>query len=189
MRKKLKRYNLANHCHELTCSCFQRRPFLSKELPCQLFAQTLQEALQLHRVVLLAYVLMPEHFHLLVYPTQEKYKMEKFLATAKQRCSRRALAHIRMHQPEKLPWFETGQQSPRYRFWLPGGGYDRNMVEPKTIRKSIDYIHGNPVRRGLVKEPWEWKWSSARDWLLGEPGPIALSLSDLGPILNPVVMV
>jgi putative transposase len=49
-----------------------------------------------------------------------------------------------------------------YRFWQRGGGYDRNVHEPKTLRKMIEYIHDNPVRRGLVKEAVDWPWSSAR---------------------------
>jgi len=31
----------------------------------------------------------------------------------------------------------------------------------------IDYIHGNPIRRGLVIRPEDWKWSSA-DWYEGK---------------------
>jgi hypothetical protein len=31
----------------------------------------------------------------------------------------------------------------------------------------IDYIHGNPVRKGLVEKPEDWKWSSA-GWLEGK---------------------
>jgi putative transposase len=38
----------------------------------------------------------------------------------------------------------------------------------------IDYIHLNPVRRGLVKKATEWKWSSAAWCELGQPAPITL---------------
>ena len=53
-----------------------------------------------------------------------------------------------------------------YRFWQAGGGYDRNVVEQDTLRTMIDYIHSNPVRRGLVDRPEDWTWSSAR-WYAG----------------------
>jgi putative transposase len=49
-----------------------------------------------------------------------------------------------------------------FRFWQEGPGYDRNLTNPKVIASSIDYIHLNPQRRNLVKEPIEWRWSSCR---------------------------
>jgi putative transposase len=48
-----------------------------------------------------------------------------------------------------------------HQFWQKGGGYDRNITEPETLQKTIDYIHFNPVRRGLVERSIDWKWSSA----------------------------
>ena len=55
---------------------------------------------------------------------------------------------------------KRGRRVRRY-FWQPGGGFDNNAVDPKVILRMIDYIHGNPVRRGLVQRPEDWKWSSA----------------------------
>ena len=51
-------------------------------------------------------------------------------------------------------------------FWQPGGGFDRNIVEPRTLMAMIDYVHMNPVRRGLAERPIDWKWSSA-GWYAG----------------------
>ncbi|MCB9852530.1 MAG: hypothetical protein H6819_05505 [Phycisphaerales bacterium] len=47
-----------------------------------------------------------------------------------------------------------------FRFWQEAPGYDRNIRKESTLRKAIDYIHRNPVRRGLVDETSKWKWSS-----------------------------
>ena len=49
-----------------------------------------------------------------------------------------------------------------FRFWQAGGGFDRNHCNAKAIHYSINYIEANPVRAGLVKNPEDWKWSSAR---------------------------
>ncbi len=62
----------------------------------------------------------------------------------------------------------TIQQRPgvtTFRFWQEGPGYDRNLTEPGTILASIDYIHANPVRRGLCVRGIDWRWSSARRYL------------------------
>jgi len=70
---------------------------------------------------------------------------------------------------------ETGAQKPRWRFWQDGGGYDRNIRDSRELERLINYIHENPVRRGLVKNAAEWYWSSAHDWLNGtDRGPLQI---------------
>jgi putative transposase len=48
-----------------------------------------------------------------------------------------------------------------FRFWQEGPGYDRNLSEAEPIVSAIDYIHANPVRRRLCRQPVDWPWSSA----------------------------
>jgi len=50
------------------------------------------------------------------------------------------------------------------RFWQPGGGFDHHIFREKTLLDVIEYLHANPVRRGLVAHPTDWVWSSARFW-------------------------
>ena len=70
--------------------------------------------------------------------------------------------------PERLARFAVARSDGRieHRFWQRGGGYDRNIVELATILAVIEYIHNNPVRRGLVTCVTDWLWSSAR-WYEG----------------------
>jgi len=54
-------------------------------------------------------------------------------------------------------------------FWLKRY-YDFNVhSEEKRIQK-LRYIHRNPMTRGLVSKPEDWKWSSFRHYLTGEKG-------------------
>ena len=48
-------------------------------------------------------------------------------------------------------------------------GYERNLTKPTTVLAAIDYLHHNPVRRGLVKRAVDWKWSRARYYLVDPP--------------------
>ena len=61
-------------------------------------------------------------------------------------------------------WFceALGKARTRHRFWQPGGGYDRNITSSAALRAVIDYIHANPVRRGLAARVQDWDGSSAR---------------------------
>ncbi len=59
-------------------------------------------------------------------------------------------------------------------FWQRGGGYDRNIVTESELFEKVEYIHQNPVRRGLVKRSTDWPWSSAR-WYAGDrSGPVTI---------------
>ena len=66
-----------------------------------------------------------------------------------------------------------------YRFWQRGGGYDRNIVEPDTALKQVEYIHFNPVRRGLCTRPEDWLWSSAADFSGERTGPLRIDRESL----------
>ena len=49
-----------------------------------------------------------------------------------------------------------------FRYWQEGPGYDRNLDRVESVLAAVDYIHLNPVRRGLVQRAVDWQWSSAR---------------------------
>ena len=49
-----------------------------------------------------------------------------------------------------------------FRCWQEGPGFDRNLYSIKALQGSLDYIHTNPVKRGLCVKARDWRWSSAR---------------------------
>ena len=51
-----------------------------------------------------------------------------------------------------------------HRFWQAGPGQDRNIYDVAAAYQIIEYIHNNPVRRGLVARAEDWLWSSAAEW-------------------------
>jgi|SRR3954466_4971038 putative transposase len=58
-------------------------------------------------------------------------------------------------------------------FWQPRY-YDFNVFTQKKWTEKLRYIHRNPVKRGLVAEPEQWRWSSYRHWLSGEKGAVEI---------------
>jgi len=112
---------------------------------------------------------MPEHAHVLIFPQSDDYSIADILKGIKQPVSQHACLYLRKHAPQWLEKLKITWPSGRmeYRFWAQGGGYDRNVVEPKTAWASVEYINNNPVRRGLVTIAAKWPWSSAA-WYAGE---------------------
>jgi putative transposase len=164
-RKTCRRYNEPGHAHSLTFSCFCRRPFLSKDRSRLWLVGAIDQARQKHAFDLWAYVIMPEHVHLLIWPRPSVYSISQILTSIKRPVSIKALSHVRGSAPAFLSRMEDRQPGGQihYRFWQRGGGYDRNLSEPKTIWAEIDYIHANPVRRGICQTSAAWPWSSAAE--------------------------
>ncbi len=163
-RKTCRRYNDRGNAHALTFSCYQRRPFLARDRSRLWFLEALGTASRKHHFAVWAYVLMPEHVHLVLFPCEDHYSISTILGDIKQPVTRAVLKYVRQHAPPFLANMAdvgaNGQTT--HHFWQRGGGYDRNLVTPDAVHRTIDYIHANPVRRGLVESPTDWEWSSAR---------------------------
>ena len=142
---------------------------------CQWLCESLDAARQRLNFDLWAFVFMPDHVHLILHPRDLNYETSTILHDIKQPTSRRAVAYLRKHAPqwlERIAVHKGGRV--RYQFWQKGGGFDRNIIEPNTLFKMIDYLHLNPVRRGLVQRASEFKWSSAA-WYEGlERSPLRI---------------
>jgi putative transposase len=175
--KRRRRYNEAGQPRELTFSCYRRMPFFSRERTCEWFIQALERTRAKFGFQVWAYVLMPDHVHLLVNPGNAAAEISRFLQAVKEPVARQAIRYLKANAPDWLPRLMVREgQRVRYRFWQPGGGYDRNITSTETLRAMIEYIHANPVRRGLVARVEDWEWSSAR-WF-AEIRPVKIEMDD-----------
>jgi putative transposase len=94
---------------------------------------------------------MPEHIHLLVgEPPRESLAVG--LQALKLSVARRS---------KQRPFWEA-----RY--------YDFNVFSENKRVEKLEYMHWNPVRRGLVEKAEQWPWSSYRCYCLGEKGRVGL---------------
>jgi putative transposase len=122
-RKRCRRENVPGHAHALTFSCFKRQPFFSGERARQWFIDALNLARSKHGFDLWAFVIMPEHVHLLIWPTAHTYAISAILATLKQSVTRRAGAFVQERAPTFLERMTDRQPGGRccVRFWQRGG--------------------------------------------------------------------
>jgi putative transposase len=162
-----KSLNEPGHAHELTFTCYHRFRFLGAERTCVWLSDAIAAARQKWNFAVWAFVFMPEHVHLIVWPRRPVYEISTILSAIKEPVGRKAVKHLEVHAPAWLPRITRirGGRSERL-FWQSGGGFDRNAVEPATLMAMIEYLHMNPVRRGLVERTTDWRWSSA-GWYAG----------------------
>ena len=167
-RKTRVSFDVPGHARGLTFSTQHRLPLLTDEVIADWMVAAVGRARQTHGFRLIAYVVMPEHVHLLILPTADRPGVAEILKSVKQGVSRRAVRRLRSEKPDMLEQLVVSRPSGRieHRFWMQGGGYDRNLTSIDTVRVAVSYIHANPVRRGLVGRDIDWRWSSA-GWYAG----------------------
>jgi putative transposase len=148
----LERHQLTGHLHFVTFSCYQRLAYLSTPTERNLVETALERARRRYEFAVIGYVVMPEHVHLLLgEPGRE------LLAVG--------------IQALKLSAANRAKQRP---FWQARYYYFNVSTEAKRIEK-LDYMHANPMKRGLVDKPEDWLWSSYRHYLTREQGRVKIA--------------
>jgi len=147
----LRRNEHTGHQHFLTFSCWQRRPYLGSAAARELFEQSLEKMRLRYDFLVVGYVVMPEHVHLLI--------TEPICGTV-----------ARVIQAIKLSLARERGQRP---FWL-ARYYDFVVYSEKKRVEKLRYIHRNPVARGLVARPEDWAWSSFRHYQMGLAGTVEI---------------
>ena len=167
--KRVRHFEGQGHLHELTFSAYRRLPLLAEDTARCILAKELAAACQAEQFGLVAFVFMPEHVHLLVLPLAASSQVSRLLGRTKRQASLAVKRHL-VENDLKLLARLTIRDRPNhrsFRLWQEGAGYDRNIFSPEALEASLDYIHTNPVKRGLCQRAVDWDWSSARFYLAG----------------------
>jgi len=116
----------------------------------EVFEHALERTRQRYWLCVRGYVVMPEHVHLLV-SEPETARLATAIQALKQSVSRSLALRSRE------PFWQT-----RY--------YDFNVWTAKKETEKLEYLHRNPVARGLAQRPEDWQWSSFRHYATGVVG-------------------
>jgi putative transposase len=115
------------------------------------------------RFLLLAYVFMHDHLHLL---TDSPGEVSDVLRFIKGNIAHDVLKYLKQPGYErslrKLR-HEEWKRRHRYSLW----GHESNVFSifsESVLLEKLNYVHQNPVRAGLVEQAVDYRWSSARIW-------------------------
>jgi putative transposase len=176
MPKGLHRYYGRGDLHFVTFSCYRRLPLLGTTRARNLFVKVLGEIRERFGFLLLGYVVMPEHVHLLI-SEPKKGTPSTVLQMLKQTVSRHMRKSKRLVPKNQLRLRFPGDEEELPQFWQPRF-YDFNVYTAKKWKEKLDYMHANPVERKLVKHPGEWIWSSFWFYANGSPGLVPIDRGD-----------
>jgi putative transposase len=160
------------HAQFITFSCYKRRKLLETDPAKRIVIGTLGSQLAVHRGLCIGFVIMPEHIHCLVW-FDEPGHLTPFMDHWKDQSSLK----IKELYREKFTsyWSSIEETDPAWQARY----YPFNVFTEKKLAEKLDYMHLNPVRRGLALRAVDWKWSSARWYLLRKTVGIPIRMPDL----------
>jgi REP element-mobilizing transposase RayT len=137
------------------------------ESSCKIITESLNFCHQRKGLRINAYVIMPTHLHAICF--HERYQaraLEEVLTDFRKFTGRRLADHAAVHSPACFSdvFRQRAGEDRERRFWQP----TRHPVQIETLsfwQAKLDYLHANPCRKGLVRLPEEWRFSSAAYWL------------------------
>jgi putative transposase len=136
----------------VTANLFQKKSLFQVEKIARLFIEVLLNYRTEKKYLLHEFVVMPDHFHLIITPT--KITLERAMQLVKGRFSFRFNKNLKVKRE----------------LWQPSF-MDRRIRDSLEYQKFKDYIWQNPVKRFLAKTPEEYPYSSANPRFKLDPVP------------------
>jgi len=159
MSDQRRRFDDRRYVHFVTFSVYKRRRLLDLDQPKRIVLGVLDHLLKTMSARCVGFVLMPNHVHALVWLPEPK-DLTRFLHGWERMSSFRIRQWYAEHASNYFADFGPGE-----RFWQPKS-YIFHIHSERKLQEKLDYMHLNPVRAGLVLKAEEWRWSSARWYLL-----------------------
>jgi len=146
-----------------TAVAHHRLPIFRTDLLKHVLCDAYAEARTNHRILILAYVIMADHVHLLVRSAREIKDVVRLMNGVS---ARRVIQFLKENNFESSLFKLRGEvrkRNHKHSVWH----HHTDSLEifgEETFRQKVEYIHLNPARAGLVEDPLEYRFSSARQW-------------------------
>ena len=126
-------------------------------------SQALDEARRTGNFMIFAYVIMPDHIHMVAAGNP---KPSEILRYANGITAHRIIGHLKEAGHESsLRKLERQSGERKHKYSLFDHNPDvRILTNEDSLMQRVNYTHQNPVRLGLVDRPQDYLWSSARQW-------------------------
>jgi REP element-mobilizing transposase RayT len=148
----------------VTYSVVEWLPIFITEATFRIVTESLTFCHQQKHLRINAFVIMPTHMHMIVFDASfDNERLIRALTDFRKFTGRQLSDHCSHRLP---PCFaetlrEQATADRERRFWQPSRHPEAIQSEPFWQQK-LDYLHDNPRRKGLVRSPQDWRWSSAR---------------------------
>jgi putative transposase len=161
MLRRHSRIAISGTAHFVTTVTAVRGSWFTNPILCREILKVFEAYRNRHAVRCLGYVLMPDHLHVVVVQEGEDPSISRLMQAFKSLTSQR-------HKPPGYP------SEPLWRTRYD----DVPLPNCEAVRTRLEYMHGNPVCRGIASCPEEYPWSSARLYFGGTEDIVTISRFD-----------
>ena len=179
----LPKYNIVNCVHFITINTYKRIRLFKNEKNCQIIVNNLNFYRSKYGYKLIAYVVMPDHLHLLLLLNKKCNNISKVIQDFKSHSAKEIVytnvkggrksllspyfdASKGSHLPKDYKWVHRGKEHTpiKNKIWQKSF-YDFNIYSEHKLEQKLNYIHQNPVKAGFCKEPGQWVYSSYKGYV------------------------
>ena len=152
-------------------------PIFIDETAAEIVTGSLNHCVQQKNLCVIAYVIMPTHFHAVVFDKDfDPKRLEKTLTEFRKFTGKQLSNHVDTHFSENIAAILRAQpRTDRERQFWQQGWHAEGIFSQSFLEQKVDYIHMNPCRKSLVREPQHWRFSSAAYWLDGKSVDVEIS--------------
>ncbi len=149
---------------------------------CDLLIENIKHYQERYKFIILAYVIMPSHFHWIVEVNKECGTVSDIMRNIKKYSSWDIMEYLTKKEAGLNKIFKEAAKNyddQKRKFWMPRFD-DKVIRNEKMFWEKLRYIHNNPVEEGLVIKPEDYKYSSARNYVYGDHTVIEVDTSYAG---------
>ena len=155
-----------NAAHFVTSTTVAWLPVFTTAARCDLLIESLAYCREHKALAIHAFVILDNHLHAILSAPD----LTRVMADFKRHTARRMLAQLETERCEwlshELRHYCAGHHGAEYQLWQEGF-HPQAIISDAMMEQKLEYIHNNPVKRGLVASPEHWRYSSAHAWLPG----------------------
>jgi len=165
------RYKVLEHStpHFITSTVVEWLPVFTSSTYCDLLIESLKFCRGQKGLKLYAFVIMDNHIHMVCYAENLPRLMQEFKSYTASRLIQSIEKSGNKRLLNDLAYFKRHDKSEsRHQFWQEGY-HPQAVTTEEIMNQKMEYLHFNPVRRGLVDKPEYWRYSSASSFYGGVP--------------------
>jgi putative transposase len=163
-----------------TSVAHDRLPIFQTDKLKKIMADALDEARRSASFLIFAYVIMPDHYHIIIDSSRQPSDTLRFLNGIS---AKRILDHLKANAISSLEKLKMFEKKRGYKYSVWEHHPDTFLVTSESmLMQKVNYIHFNPAKAGLVEHPDDYLYSSSRIWNRRplENEPLRMDIDQIG---------
>ena len=158
------RVHETHQAHFITATIVEWLPVFSSAACCDILVRSLEFSREKKGLQIYGWVILDNHFHAIL----KAPELSETLRALKSFTAGQILQQVEQEGRDwllnQLTYYRAAHKSTAHQVWQEGS-HPQAIMTDEMMEQKLEYLHNNPVKRGLVASPEHWRYSSAHEWL------------------------